>query len=96
MKYFIILLILLSGCISTSRITSSNFTKPPVVDQPEIIEPISYSIEEYPSIDMSQTNDVFLNLTVLVITICVLSVLPRFIIYLKTKLGQYSSDQGNE
>lgn len=96
MKYFIILIILLSSCTSASRITSSNFTEPEVVYQPDIIEPISYSIGDHLSSDTSQTNDVFLKICALVIIICMLSVLPKFIIYLKAKLGRYPSDQDNE
>ena len=97
MKYITILTLLLTaGCTSTiKRITSSGFVKPPVVTQPDVVEPLTASIQNHPPADLEQTNDVFLYLVSLVVLICALSVAPMIFRYLKTKWGRYPSDQDN-
>lgn len=95
MKYLIILTVLISSCTPVTRITSSNFVEPPVMSQPVIVEPISATVDENTPVDLSQTNDVFMNLALLVVLICVLSVMPKLIRYLKVKLGRYPNGQDN-
>ena len=98
MKFITILALLLTvGCTSTiKRVTSSGFVEPPIVAQPDVIEPISASTEKHTPADLAQANDVFMNLVLLVVIICVLSVTPLMITYLKTKWGRCPNDQDNE
>ena len=96
MKYLLTILLITTGCTSIKRITSTDFVEPPIVSQPDIIEPISASVDMHTPVDLEQTNDVFINLVWLVIIICLLSVLPKIITYLRTKLGLYPSDRDNE
>ena len=96
MKGFTILVIMMmSSCASIDRVTSSNFTKPPVVSQPTIMEPISATVSRDVSYSLDQTNDVFMSLFTIVVVICILSALPRLIKYLRTKSGRYPNDQDN-
>lgn len=97
MKYITILTLLLTtGCTSTiKRVTSSGFVEPPVVAQPDVVEPITASIQNHTPADLEQTNDVFLHLLSLVVLICAVSVAPMIFKYLKTKWGRYPSDQDN-
>jgi hypothetical protein len=92
MKYLLTSLILLTGCASIDRITHGGFEAPPVLSQPDIIEPISASIDNNTPVDLEQTNDVFVSLTMLVVVICMLSVLPTLITYLRTRLGRDPND----
>ena len=96
MKYLLTILLITTGCTSIKRITSTGFKEPPVISQPDIIEPISASIDKHTPVDLEQTNDVFMDLVWLVVIICVLSVLPKLIKYLRAKWDQYSNDQDNE
>ena len=92
MKYIYIVLIFLTGCTSIKRITSTDFVEPPVVSQPDIIEPISASIGKTTTPILVQTNDVFFKLTLLVILICVLSALPILFTYLRARRDRRSAD----
>lgn len=96
MRYLLTILLITTGCTSIKRITSTDFVEPPIMSQPDIIEPISASVDKHTPADLEQVNDVFMNLVWLVVIICVLSVLPKIIRYLRAKLGRYPSDRDNE
>ena len=98
MKYFyIIMLTFLTGCTTGKIITAKKFVEPPVVSQPDVVEPISTVFDEFAPPEVYHVNDVFLDLAVLVVTICVLSILvPRLFTYLKARKNQCSIDPDNE
>ena len=96
MRYLMIISLLFSSCMSIKRITSTKFTQPEKVEQPQVVEPITVTMDHNMHENIQQTNDVFLNLVLLVVLICMLSVLPKFIAYLKTKWGRYPNDQDSE
>jgi hypothetical protein len=96
MKYLCILLTLLTGCTSGKIITANKFVLPPVVSQPDIVEPISVVFDEFAPPEVEHVNNVFLDLTLLVMFICILSILPKLITYLKARRGRCSTDQDTE
>ena len=95
MKFLMLACLLITGCMSVKRIIPTKVPPPPIVSQPVVVEPLTVAAEHTP-VSLQQTNQVFLKLVLLVISICLLSVLPKLITYLKTKWGRYPSDQDNE